>query len=95
MLTNAFLPELYSTLGVFISLIGNNPSNGNSIIRFVVNILVCYLLAYGVAKPVTKAILSDFSVKIQENIAMLIGMGLFIILNYFGQRFFAFKDNAE
>ena len=65
------------------------------IARFVINISVCYLLAYGIAKPVMKAILSGFTVKFQENMAMLVGMGLFVVLNYFGQRFFAFKPKGE
>lgn len=65
------------------------------IARFAINISVCYLLAYGIAKPVMKAILSGFTVKFQENMAMLAGMGLFVILNYFGQRFFAFKGEEK
>ena len=66
-----------------------------SLIRFTVNILVCYLLAYGIARPLAAWILSDMSKSIKENIAMLIGMGLFVILNYLGQRYFAFKKNEE
>lgn len=62
------------------------------IIKFVANISVCYLLAYGIAKPLAARLLSDMTVSVQENVAMLVGMCLFIVLNYFGQRFFAFKD---
>ena len=29
--------------------------------------------------------------KVQENGAMLVGMGLFVVLNYTGQRYFAFR----
>lgn len=61
------------------------------VVRFVLNISLCYLAAYGVAKPLTAAPLSGFPVAIQENAAMLCGMGLFVVLNYLGQRFFAFK----
>lgn len=61
--------------------------------RFVANISVCYLVAYGVAKPLVKAILSGVSVSVQENVAMLAGMCLFVVLNYLGQRFFAFKKD--
>ncbi len=62
-----------------------------SIVRFTVNILVCYLLAYGIAKPVMRYLLSGYSVSIQENVSMALGMVLFVALNYLGQRFFAFK----
>ena len=63
--------------------------------RFVLNILVCYLIAYGIAKPLALHLLSGSSVSIQENVAMLVGMVLFTLLNYLGQRFFAFKKTEE
>ena len=63
--------------------------------RFVLNILLCYLIAYGIAKPLALHFLSGFSVAIQENVAMLVGMVLFTLLNYIGQRFFAFKKTEE
>ena len=56
-----------------------------------INILTCYLLAYGIAKTLIKWILSDFSTTYQENIAMIIGMCLFVVFNYLGKRFFTFK----
>ncbi len=59
--------------------------------RFVATVAVCMLIAYGIAKPAVHAALSGFDVKLQENIAMVVGMGLYTVLNYFGQRFFAFK----
>lgn len=61
------------------------------VIRFVLNITICYLAAYGIAKPLVKMVLSSAEKTVQENISMLVGMGLFVILNYLGQRFFAFK----
>ena len=69
----------------------NKSRSWKTVLKFVVNISVCYLIAYGVAKPAVSALLSDASVTIQENGAMLVGMCLFVVLNYFGQRFFAFK----
>ena len=63
-----------------------------SLLRFTVNILICYLLAYGIAKPVISSLLSGYEKNIQENIAMILGMGLFVVLNYLGQRFFAFHN---
>ena len=62
-----------------------------SILRFTVNILVCYLLAYGIAKPIMHQLLSSYSQSIQENVSMVLGMILFVGLNYLGQRYFAFK----
>ena len=66
-----------------------------SIVRFTVNILVCYRLAYGFAKPAMKYLLSGYSVSIQENVSMGLGMFLFVGLNYLGQRFFAFKKPVQ
>ena len=65
------------------------------LVRFVINITVCYLLAYGIAKPLVRQILSGRSVRIQENGAMLVGMCLFVGLNYLGQRFFAFREKES
>lgn len=59
--------------------------------RFVLNTVVCYLIAYGAAKPAVMYLLSGQAVQIQENAAMVVGMGFYTVLNYFGQRFFAFK----
>ena len=64
----------------------------SSLWRFTLNILVCYLLAYGIAKPLIKWILTETSVTIQENVSMAVGMCLFVVFNYLGQRFFAFKS---
>lgn len=67
-------------------------SAGKTLPRFVVNITLCYLLAYGMAKPLAAWVLSGFPVAVQENVAMLTGMCLFVGLNYIGQRFFVFKN---
>lgn len=67
-----------------------------SIVRFTINILICYLIAYGIAKPTVRHLLEGYGKTIQENVAMLVGMVLFVGLNYLGQRFFAFrKDKKE
>ena len=69
----------------------NRERSWGQVVRFTVNIAACYLVAYGVAKPAMRMLLSGQSVSIQENAAMLVGMCLFTGLNYFGQRFFAFR----
>lgn len=62
------------------------------VLRFALNIAVCYLLAYGIAKPAVSYILSGAGTKARDNVSMLVGMGLFVCFNYLGQRFFAFKS---
>ncbi len=59
--------------------------------KFIVSVSVCYLLAYGLAKPLALHLLAGQTQSIQENVAMLVGMCLYTALNYLGQRFFAFK----
>ena len=63
------------------------------VVRFIINITICYLLAYGIAKPLVARILSSMPANIQENGAMLVGMCLFVAMNYIGQRFFAFRQD--
>ena len=62
------------------------------VLKFILNIVVCYAVAYGLAQPLVRWALSGASVTVQDNVAMLTGMCLFVGLNYFGQRFFAFKE---
>ena len=73
----------------------NKERSWKIVIKFIINITVCYLIAYGVAKPLVAHVLSGQTVTIQENGAMLVGMVLFVILNYLGQRFFAFKKTTD
>lgn len=69
------------------------------IILFIVNIVVCYALAYGISKPAMNYVLTKmntgWSVSTTEQLAMLFGMGLFVIFNYFGQRIFVFKEPSH
>lgn len=68
---------------------------GKTLVRFVVNISLCYLLAYGCARPLARWIFSGAAVTVQENLAMLAGMCFFVGLNYIGQRFFVFRTPEE
>lgn len=61
-------------------------------VKFIINISFCYLIAYGAARPFVRMVLSGYSDKIQDNFAMLAGMCVFVLLNYIGQRFWAFRD---
>lgn len=58
--------------------------------KFALSVAVCWLVGYGLAKPLVLYLLRGCTVKLQENAAMLVGMCLYTALNYFMQRFFAF-----
>ena len=62
---------------------------------FIVNIAACYLLAYGLAKPLVYALTSELSVKVADNLSMGLGMILFVALNYAGQRFVVFASKTD
>lgn len=64
-------------------------------LRFAGNILVCYLVAYGAAKPAVLWALAGAGKTLQENLAMVVGMCLFTGLNYLGQRLFVFSDKRR
>ena len=59
-------------------------------------ITVCYVLAYYVAQPLTGWLLNalgwSLEARISDQIAMLVGQVIFTLLNYTGQKFFAFKS---
>lgn len=73
----------------------NKDNSLKSIVKFVINISVCYFIAYGVAKPLAHWIFSFLDDKWCDNLAMIAGMGIFVVLNYIGQRFFVFKSNEN
>lgn len=62
------------------------------VLRFSLNIVVCYALAYGLAEPLMRWLLSEASQALRDNAAMLTGMCLFVGFNYLGQRFFTFRE---
>lgn len=63
-------------------------------LRFALNIAVCYGLAYGIAVPLMRQVLSAADPAVQDNLAKLTGMCLFVGFNYLGQRLFAFRERA-
>lgn len=67
--------------------------SGTEIMRFIINIVVCYILAYSIARPFIETILGGMmlSISIMEQISMIFGMCVFIVLNYFGQKYFVFS----
>ena len=86
-----------SILSYFLNKYFTFQSRDNSvkgILKFAVNITVCYLVAYGGAKPLIRLLFSGLPGNLQDNIAMLAGMCIFILLNYCGQRFFVFRKRT-
>ena len=71
----------------------NTERSWKQVLRFALNVAVCWLLAYGIAKPL--ALLAGFDEKLQTNAAMLAGLCLYTALNYLGQRFFAFRAKED
>ena len=61
------------------------------LLRFALNIAVCYLIAYRAARPLAAQLLSGASAAVRDNVAMAFGMCLFVALNYLGQRLFVFR----
>ena len=72
----------------------NKERGARPLIRFIINIALCYFLAYGIAKPTVVLLISNMekSETFKKNIAMLLGMCLFVAFNYTGQRYFAFRE---
>ena len=62
--------------------------------RFAGNIIVCYGVSFGVAKPAVRYLLAAQPVAVVENVAMILGMGIFIVMNFFGQKIFVFRKKG-
>lgn len=74
----------------------NEEKGAGVVLRFILSISVCYLLAYGLAKPAVGWVLGGMSLseQLKGNLTMLAGSGLFVLFNYFGQKFFAFRQKG-
>lgn len=70
----------------------NEEKSLTQIILFVLNILVCYIIAYGGAKELIKILLNGINAKTIDLIAMFVGIFVFTFLNYFGQKLVVFKN---
>jgi putative flippase GtrA len=65
------------------------------VFAFIVNIAICYGIAYGIAKPAMNYLLRNSPLNIRENAALFTGMCLFTGINYLGQRFVVFRDREN
>ena len=66
-------------------------------VKFAVNVAVSYVVGYGLARLVMGALspLNPLPAIWWERLSKLVGMGLYTVLNYFGQRFFAFRRRGS
>lgn len=70
----------------------NSRKSFSQIIIYILNLIVCYLIAYVFAKWAIYKIFSSYSTSFKDNTAMFTGMILYTGLNYLGQRFLVFTN---
>lgn len=63
--------------------------------RFAINIIVCYLVSFNAARPLVRYLFSSQPVATVDNVAMVLGMGIFIVMNFFGQKLFVFRKRTN
>lgn len=63
--------------------------------RFAINIIICYLVAFSVAQPLVEKVLASQPAVIVDNVAMILGMCIFIVMNFFGQKLFVFRKTKK
>lgn len=73
----------------------NREKSWFQVLKFIMTVVFCYFIGFGVAKPVTMWLLDTQPIVVQENIAMCIGMCLYVVLNYFIQKFIVFNTNIK
>lgn len=93
--SNYFLTSILSFFLNKYFTFSNKEMSFRQVLKFIINVLACYFIAYGVAKRLALMIFEFAGEKLQSNIAMMVGMVLFTALNYIGQRFFCFRKERE
>ena len=91
----AFNHAAGSTSGYFLNknfTFHNKEHNWRIVLKYVINIITCYFVAYGIAKPLMYWLLSGADRSIQENVAMGVGLVIYIGMNYLNLRFYLFKE---
>ena len=73
----------------------NHEKSFKQIVLFIVNLTICYVIAYLGAKKAVYALFAAFPEKVRGNIALLTGMCLYTALNYFGQRLLVFSSRKK
>ena len=64
-------------------------------VRFALNIACCYIIGYSVAQPVVRLVLENANEWLRDHISIAVGIGLYSVLNYFGQRLFVFRADKQ
>lgn len=65
------------------------------VVHFVLNIAICYFIAYYLAAELVQYILASYSQVVIDNGSMAVGMVLFVLFNYLGQRLFVFRKKQD
>lgn len=73
----------------------NNEKSFKQVLLFVAVMVVCVVLAHGIAKPLVFRLLAGKSEALQKNISALAGTVLYTVLNFIGQKFLAFKKKED
>ena len=73
----------------------NKEKSFKQVVLFIVNLILCYFIAYFCAKKSVYYLLSDFSKTLRDNIALFTGMCLYTALNYIGQRLIVFNEKKN
>lgn len=67
-----------------------------SAVKFAINVAVLWILTTPFLQPLlANALQSVFVERWANNISLVLCMGLYTVLNYFGQRFFAFRKSGR
>ncbi len=76
----------------------NNETFRKTTPKFFINIAICYVIAYLIAKPMTRYFLNSINIEridLVEQAALLLGICLFTLMNFIGQKYFVFKERLE
>lgn len=73
-------------------------SMAKSAIRFITVILCCYFISYDLAKNIVIGVLKGshfIDANLKTDLSVLVGTGLYTILNYVGQKWFVFSKKES
>lgn len=75
----------------------NHENSLTQIVLFILVLVISYVVAYLLAKQTIFHLLSFYNEKLRGNVSLFLGMCLYTILNYLGQRLivFAEKENTN
>ena len=105
-IVNYALGSLIWYLSCHYILFRDSKTTWQGVLRFVIEVFVCYILSYYViAQPVSAWLLKNHSIesffdfggaaKTVGNCEMTVGSIVYAIINYFGQRYFVFTERFE